>query len=202
MSSPARTLLTGFGPFLDVDNNPSARIVEHFMAHGAPGHHITGRILPVSFGWVRSQLPVLLKDGAFDAVLLLGVARRDTEIRLEQQARNHISGASPDIDGWQPPEGPIVAGAPDAYPAGLPCDSLLHALRENGIPARASDSAGGYVCNFAYFTALSAIARYGLPTRALFIHVPGSGVPLFQQMHAVGLALERLASLKNAAALV
>src|SRR5262245_13813558 len=55
-----RTLLTGFGSFGNVVNNPSARIVEHFARTGAPGHELTARVLPVSFARAGEAIRDLL----------------------------------------------------------------------------------------------------------------------------------------------
>jgi pyroglutamyl-peptidase len=82
-----RTLLTGFGPFGRVVSNPSSRIVAHFAQAGAAGHDLTTRVLPVSYARAAREIRALLSAGGFDAALLLGVARRETHLRLEQFGR-------------------------------------------------------------------------------------------------------------------
>src|SRR5579871_6726962 len=82
-----QTLLTGFGPFGQVVNNPSARIVEHFGRAGAPGHDLTTRVLPVSYARAGQAVRDLLLAGRFDAALLLGVAGQESHLRLEQCGR-------------------------------------------------------------------------------------------------------------------
>ncbi|HEY3269396.1 MAG TPA: pyroglutamyl-peptidase I [Armatimonadota bacterium] len=186
-----KTLLTGFGAFLDVTDNPSARLVHRFGESGAPGHDITARVLPVSCAAASEVIPALMGQG-FDAAILLGVAARDTEVRLERFARNDRN-ATPDVDGFAKP-GPIFAGGPDCYETRIPLEPLLSGLTQAGLPARISEDAGAYVCNHTYYTAMHAIALAGLPTLCLFVHVPPAtpDYPLAMQAAAIGTILEAL----------
>ena len=69
-----QVLMTGFGPFGDVVDNPSARLVSHFARLRHPGLDLTTRVFRVTYAEVRRDLPSLLDQGRFDVVLLLGVA--------------------------------------------------------------------------------------------------------------------------------
>lgn len=191
-----RTLITGFGPFLGITDNPSERLARHFAAHGAPGHEVMAQVLPVSFARTRERLPALLKDGRFDAALLLGVDSGGSDtIRLERYGRNRARGTSPDADGAFPGDGPLAPGAPDALETALNVEGLRARLESAGVAARISEDAGGYVCNCAYFTALQEIAASRHPTRCLFVHVPPDtpACPLGEQLRAVRLILDALA---------
>lgn len=154
-----RTLLTGFGPFRDVVDNPTARIVGHFAAAGAPGHELTTRVLPVSFAEAGEQVRALLLAEPYDVALLLGVARGESAIRFECIGRC--------CDPATTKEAP-----PAAHGATLTPDSLAEWLEGNGFPSRLSEDAGGYVCDHTFFSALDAISGGGLATRCLFIHMP------------------------------
>lgn len=198
-----RTLLTGFGPFGTVVNNPSARIVEHFAREGAPGHALATRVLPVSFTRAEREIVALLRAGRFDVALLLGVAGGEAHVRLERFGRNQDRARLPDCDGFAPMETVIRLGAPSLYPATLEPEPLAESLRAAGIPTRLSDDAGGYVCNHTYFAALHALAEANLPTRCLFVHVPwdaltfsdppnGPTMPLDRQIQAIRHMLRRL----------
>lgn len=170
-----KTLLTGFGPFGDVVDNPTTRVVAHFAAdpeRRAPGHKLTTRVLPVSFARADEEITVLLRSGEFDAALLLGVAAGDAEFRVERLGRNSDHARIPDTDGAVPLDTPIRLGAPDCLPCTADADGLLRLLHDAGLPARLSDSAGGYVCNRAYFAALHAISQIATPCACLFLHVP------------------------------
>lgn len=202
-----RTLLTGFGPFGKVVDNPSGRIVEHFARSGAPGHALTARVLPVSFTLAGEAIRELLRDGRFGAALLLGVAGKETCLRLERYARRRPA-ERPDVDGSVPTEGDGLPGAADGYAASVPLEALQSTLTGAGLSARLSDDAGDYVCNHTYYAALDTLAAEGIPTRCLFIHVPpdevthgepagGPCMPLQRQIQAVSLALAWLVELAH-----
>jgi len=156
-----RTLLTGFGPFRNVVDNPTARIVAHFERVGAPGHELTTRVLPVSFVEAGREVSALLAEGAFDVALLMGVARRADGFRFEQFGRY----SDPDTVEAERP-------VPDSYPGHLVFDAIVAELEAAGMPAEVSSNAGGFVCDHTYYCALRAIAEGGLATRCLFLHVP------------------------------
>ena len=80
-----------------------------------------------------------------------------------------------DNDGAIPRHEPVDPGAPDALLATLPPDLLVTALREAGVPAAVSESAGTYVCNTVLLGTLAhlrATGRTHVP--AGFVHVPAS----------------------------
>jgi pyroglutamyl-peptidase len=189
-----RTLLTGFGPFPGVADNPSGRIAEHFAA--APGQfELVARVLPVSFQRTSALVPDLLGAGdPFHAALLLGVASRAREMRLERFAHNRDGLSHADVDGFVPKAETIADGAPARYETVAALAPLRERLAADGMPVCISEDAGRYVCNHAYFTALHAIHQGGLPTRCLFLHLPPASPTLTieQQIAAVQTAIEYL----------
>jgi pyroglutamyl-peptidase len=160
-----RTLLTGFGPFGAIIDNPSARIVAHFAEAGALGHALTTRVLPVSYDRAAEEVSALLREGAFDAALLMGVATRTAVLRLERVARLRGGGHRPDVDGRSPADTTLSLGALPTYTATVALEPLAAVLAAADVPARLSDDAGGYVCNHTYYAALQTLAATGLPTR-------------------------------------
>ena len=197
-----KILLTGFGPFGDVVDNPSARIVTALMEQGLPGCELEGHVLPVSFAKSAAAIGRLLAEGDFDLAVMLGVARRESEIRIETRGHNRDAARIADCDGCQP-EGVIVESGPETLSTPVDVESIVNALKSADIPARLSDRAGGYVCNYVYYAALHSIVARSLHTRCLFIHVPPDdlttnppeavGMPLETQIHAIRLVLEELA---------
>lgn len=194
-----RTLLTGFGAFGTVVNNPTARIVAHFERAGAPGHDLTTRVLPVSFRRAELAIREHLTSERFDAALLLGVAVGEPELRLEQFGRLRPSGRT-DCDGDKPSVTGQRAPGVNRYAATVPLTTLLEDLLAAGFQARLSEDAGSYVCNHTYFAALHAIASEELPTLCFFLHVPAdfetfssapecAAMPLWVQIEAVSHAL-------------
>ena len=169
-----RTLITGFGPFGDVLNNPTERIVNHFSSARVPGHELTTAVLSVSFQRADEMIRGLLREGDFDAALLLGVARNvpnASGFRLDDAARNVDRARIPDCDDCSPYDVPIVTGGPSALRSMYDTGSMREALADQGFDVAQSDDAGGYVCNHTYYAALHEIAGSNLRTRCLFIHV-------------------------------
>jgi pyroglutamyl-peptidase len=175
MSGETRTLLTGFGPFGEVVDNPTERLVRHFGDSGAQGHRLTTCVLPVSY----RRAPALLRDAIeqgdadgrpFDLVWMLGVASRSQYWRVERLGRN-VNDQKPDMDGVIPPVC-VVEDGPDTLAVTVPVSSVTSALSEAGVPAAVSDSAGGYLCNHALYAALQYLRQTGHPATAGFLHVP------------------------------
>jgi pyroglutamyl-peptidase len=167
-----KILLTGFGPFADIVDNPSARLVRHFSERGFPGHDLTTRVFPVSFARADAQARALLLNGPFDLALLMGVARNAARFRLESVAANEDRARVPNCDGESPQSVAIVPGYGQSIRTALPVHEIHAALEAAGFPADVSTDAGRYVCNRTYFAALHEICESALPTRCLFLHVP------------------------------
>lgn len=108
----------------------------------------------------------------------------------------------PDNAGAQPIDSPIVAEGPAAYFTTLPIKAMVAALREAGLPAAVSHSAGTYVCNHLFYGLMHEIVRGGSSCRGGFLHIPylpeqaarqPAGTPsmgLPQIVQGVGIALD------------
>ncbi|MCS6776063.1 MAG: hypothetical protein RMJ43_04295 [Chloroherpetonaceae bacterium] len=169
-------LLTGFGPFRSVVSNPTERLIGHFRSEPVPGHDLTLRVLPVAFREAGQILLADLEVGGregrpFDRVLLLGVAQGSRCWRVEQWGRNQV-GLLPDVTGYVPPAGPIVADGPPLLPCTLPVERMTAAIEYAGLPAVASQNAGDYLCNYVLYLTLHYLQTRGYPARAGFLHVP------------------------------
>jgi pyroglutamyl-peptidase len=64
----------------------------------------------------------------------------------------------------------VVDGGPAAYFSTLPIKAIVRAVRERGIPASVSQTAGTFVCNHLFYGLMHHVAGRGL--KAGFIHVP------------------------------
>ena len=93
-------------------------------------------------------------------------------IRVERVAINLRDARIADNAGKQPTDEPVVAGGPDAYFATIPTREIVDALREQGIPAQLSYSAGTFVCNNLLYCALHESERSNPAPRCGFVHVP------------------------------
>jgi len=191
-TSPQTVLVTGFEPFGGETINPSWE-----AAHALDGERLGGAV------FAARRLPCVVDDAGpvlIDAieelnpalVLCLGLAGGRTDVSIERVAINIVDARIPDNAGRQPVDEPVVAGAPAAYFSTLPIKAMLRALRDDGIPASISSTAGTYVCN-AVFYALSHYIATERPTlRGGFIHVPWLPAMAIQHASAPSLALDTL----------
>lgn len=150
-------VITGFGPFGSVEDNPSAWLAER---SGRPH-----RVMEVAFEAVEETLRDL-ESVSFEALLLLGVALGSPVLRIETVARNRI-GSMPDVRGVVGGPGPIDPFGPPQLGATLWRDPIFYV--ENGRWAPSVD-AGDYLCNYAFYR-----ARQRFPDRGVgFLHVPSA----------------------------
>ena len=202
-------LLTGFGPFGDVVDNPTERLVRHFERHGIPGHRLKTCVLPVSYSRAPGLLIEAIEQGSdlgspFDLVWMLGVASISRGWRVERFGRNENSSAL-DADDFLPPPR-IDPSGPAILEATVPVELLASELAKAGLPASLSDSAGAYLCNHALYTALRHLRQSGSRALAGFLHVPADDItlergasppavfPFVQHVRAVTVTLEVLAT--------
>ncbi len=168
--SPPLVLLTGFGPFVDVDLNPSGEVVRSLVAEPPDGVELAGGVLPVSVERVPAAYDALLEAAprAPDVLLALGV-HPGPEFRLERRARVELTSAKLDNDG-RAVAGIRLEGEPERATT-LELERLESALREAGAKTtRISDDAGGFVCERTYHHVLGCAHELGVP--GLFLHVP------------------------------
>lgn len=162
-------LLTGFEPFGGDAANPSGDAVGRVAADWTgPGTLVTA-ILPVTFAGAAQRLRELIAEHQPDVVIATGLAGGRSAIGVERIAVNLVDARIPDNDGAQPVDAASIPGAPAAAFATLPVKAIAAAIRDAGVPAEVSHTAGTFVCNHVFFTALSAVPA---DTRAGFIHVP------------------------------
>lgn len=167
---PPRLLVCGFDSFPEAPRNPSAATIQALeaMSWTPPAAEVAWLTLPVA--WRRSVETILdhAIGGRFDGVLVVGVAVEADAFRVETLGRNHADPARLDHDGEVWPTAFIRDGGPAEIAATAPCAAMLAALADTGLPARASDDAGDYLCNFTLFRLL---AEPAIPA-AGFLHVP------------------------------
>ena len=174
----SRTLVTGFGPFWDVQENPSAKLAE---ALGRPY-----QILDVSYDAIEDFI-FHLDSESFDRLLLLGVAPGRSHLCAELFARNTY-GVRPDVRGNER-TGPIQKDQPLLLGTTLFGEEALSEILVSDPHVRLSLDAGSYLCNFTYFKALVAF-----PSKQVgFLHVPSfEKIAFEEQLRSVGDVLEAL----------
>lgn len=167
-----KVLLTGFEPFHHWKVNPAAEIVRAIAADPPAGCRLRTQVLPVDFDRAGPLLTAMIDRSEPDVILMLGSGVVPT-LRIERVGvnLNDIPGRR-DNRGASPEEEPIDPDGPAAYFARIPVRRLARHLRENGIPAVESLSAGAFLCNHVLYVALRHCTRTGRDAAVGFIHVP------------------------------
>lgn len=182
-------LLTGFEPFDQDTVNPSWEAVRQLdgMRLGE-NVQIVARRLPCAFALVGECLAELITQVRPAMVIATGLGPGRSSISMERVAINVNDARIPDNLGEQPIDTPVVADGPVAYFSTLPIKAMVKALREAGVPAAVSQTAGTFVCNQVFYLLQHALAGTGV--RSGFIHVPN----LPEQVAGTGLASMPLAT--------
>lgn len=165
-----RVLLTGFGPFPGVVENPSGWLAEALAARMAtPGYELHGHVLPTEWEAVSELTPRLYADLQPLVMIHFGVGPRVKTLRIEHSAHNRAARRA-DARGVLPSVSAISPNGQHRLDTGLPVNTLAAYLRARGHSANASRSCGRYLCNFLYYRSLEWARRHDRD--ALFVHVP------------------------------
>ena len=190
--APTRTILvTGFGPFLHVTENPSWESIRDLDGQLVGSLRVRTARLDVTYADAPRQLSEAIDRVKPDLVLCLGVAP-GAAIRLESLARNRDTQQAPDASGVVRNGIAIRDDGPATIPTRLPLARLRTALAADGFEVNDSDDAGGYLCNHVFYEALVRRPE-GI---AGFVHVPTMAPPwdLPRLKRAVRRILETLGS--------
>lgn len=174
LTATPKVLVTGFDPFGTDDLNPSWVVAQALHGRQIARHRIVAAQLPTVFGLSAQRLAALLRQHRPALVVCLGLAAGRSAMSLERVAINVNDARIPDNRGAQPVDGPVVEGGPSAYFSGLPVKAMLQAMREAGVAAELSNSAGTFVCNHVFYALMHQLAtrRGWSRTRGGFIHLP------------------------------
>ena len=174
-------LLTGFEPFNKASINPSWEAVKALKGWRGEGFAVEVRQLPCVFGQANRVMAGLLEELKPDVVIATGQAGGRPELSVERVAINVDDASIVDNAGEQPVDVAIFAGGPAAYFTTLPIKAIVREMRDRGLRAGVSQTAGTFVCNHVFYGLLHNTAK--TPVRAGFIHVPflpdqaGDGTP-------------------------
>jgi pyroglutamyl-peptidase len=165
-----KVLLTGFEPFGKATLNPSGEIVKEIASTNLPDYDIVTCILPVEYERASSLLLQKIAEISPDAIISLGQAEGRKEISLERIAVNIAGARIPDNAAVLKSDEPILYGGADAYFTTLPYTKIITAIKDLGIPAGESLSAGTFICNEIFYRLQQELAGSARPSG--FIHVP------------------------------
>jgi pyroglutamyl-peptidase len=167
-------LLSGFGPFAGVPENPSWLAVAALDREMVAGHDVRAVLLPVT--WQGAPAAFFPEYDRLRPVIAVasGVDTGAKGVELESQAANKASGM--DVDGISKNNEPIDPAGPASLPTLLPVDQLRGALEADGFQASISSSAGTYLCNFMFYELMQKLATEPPAEHRIggFVHVPSA----------------------------
>lgn len=164
-----KLLITGFDPFGGESINPAWEAVKR-LPDRIGDVELTKKEIPTVFGKAGDAVLTEAARILPDAILCIGQAGGRDAVTPELVAINLREARIADNEGNQPSATPIVEGGDKAYFSTLPVREMVTSIKEKGINARLSYSAGAFVCNDVLYTLLH---KYdGGDIRVGFIHVP------------------------------
>lgn len=166
-----KILVTGFDPFGGESINPAYEAVK-LLPDCIGGAAIVKRLIPTSFLRSGRVLEEAIERVRPEAVVCIGQAGGRAAITPERLAVNLMDSTSPDNDGFIPTDIPVCADGENAYFSSLPVKEMAAAIKEAGVNAVLSLSAGTFVCNSLMYRLLYLSATRYPGMRGGFIHVP------------------------------
>lgn len=166
-----KILVTGFDPFGGEKVNPALEAVKSLPSeiHGAEVYWVE---IPTVFYKAAEVLETAIVRFQPDAVLCIGQAGGRTSLTPERVAINQDDARIPDNQGNQPIDTPIRLDGEAAYFSTLPIKAMVQAIKEVGLPATVSNTAGTFVCNHLMYQALYLVDKKFPHMRAGFMHIP------------------------------
>ena len=193
-----KIIVTGFDPFGGETINPSIECVKALPE--IEGVELIRLELPTVFKESAIRLNEVINDVKPDAVLSVGQAGGRAGITMERIAINVDDARIPDNISQQPIDEAIQSEGEAAYFTTLPIKRIVKALREAGISAEVSNTAGTFVCNHIMYQALFASTKVNKPFKAGFMHIPfipeqttdKPSLPLEESTKALQIAIETI----------
>lgn len=166
-----KILVTGFDPFGGEKVNPALEAVKSLpsVIHGAEIRWVE---IPTVFYKSAEVLEAEIVRYQPDVVLCIGQAGGRAGLTPERVAINQDDARIPDNQGNQPIDTPIRLDGEAAYFSTLPIKAMVQAIKEVGLPATVSNTAGTFVCNHLMYQALYLADKKFPHMRAGFMHIP------------------------------
>ena len=168
-----KILVTGFDPFGGEKVNPAYEAVQ-LLPDKISSSDIVKIEIPTAFSKSALVVEEAIKKYNPDVVLNIGQAGGRSSITVEKVAINLAEARIPDNEGEQPIDKKLQQDGETAYFATIPVKAMVKNIRDHGIPANISYTAGTYVCNSIMYNVLYMIHKRYTNIRAGFIHVPFS----------------------------
>lgn len=188
-----KVLVAGFEPFGGEAINPAQEVLKILDGNVLEGCRVVTQKIPTVRFLAIETLYSAIKREKPALVIALGQAGGRSEITPERVAINIDDFRISDNGGNQPVDEPVVLGAPVAYWSTLPIKSMVRAMRDSGVPASVSNSAGTFVCNHLFYGLMHFLAEEGNVCRGGFVHIPYTTEQAGRLGEQPGLPLEMMA---------
>lgn len=166
-----KILVTGFDPFGGEAVNPALETVKRLPEKIGKAEIIRLEIPTV---WQKSLRTIerAIEKYDPDVILSVGQAGGRADITVERVGINVDDYRIPDNEGNQITDEPVVPGGPAAYFVTVPIKAMVAKMRERGIPASVSNTAGTFVCNHVTYGVCHLLATKYPGKRSGFLHIP------------------------------
>jgi len=166
-----KILVTGFDPFGGESVNPAWEAVK-LLPEVIEDAKIYKLEIPTVFHRSAEILREKIQHVRPDMVLAVGQAGGRHAITPERVAINLDDARIPDNEANQPIDEKIQSDGANAYFSSLPVKAMVQAMKEVGIPAAVSNSAGTFVCNHIMYQLLYFVEKEFPEMTGGFVHVP------------------------------
>lgn len=164
-------LVTAFDPFGKEETNPALEAVK-LLPETIGEHTITKLEIPTVFNESVEVIKQQLKIETYDAVLAIGQAGGRFDLTPERVGINVDDARIADNEGNQPIDTVIQEKGAPAYFSNMPVKRMTQAIKDAGVPASLSNTAGTFVCNHVLYQ-LGYLHATKFPYIQFgFIHVP------------------------------
>lgn len=167
-----KILVTGFDPFGGEPVNPALEAVKLLNGRNIAGATVVTYEIPTVRWKALDRIRAAIREIDPILVLSVGQAGGRMDITPERVAINVDDYRIKDNEGNQPVDELIEPEGPAAYWSTLPVKAMVSAMRESGIPASVSNSAGTFLCNHVFYGLMHMLRLEGNVRRGGFIHIP------------------------------
>ena len=166
-----KVLVTGFDPFGGEKLNPALEAIKSLPAQ-IQGAEVRWLEVPTVFYKSAKILEEEIRLYQPDIVLCVGQAGGRKGLTPERVAINQDDARIPDNEGNQPIDRPIQLDGPPAYFSSLPIKAMVQTIKEEGLTASVSNTAGTFVCNHLMYQVLYLVEKEFPNIKAGFMHIP------------------------------
>lgn len=186
-----KILVTGFDPFGGEPINPAIESVRRLPDEISGVEIIKLEIPTVRFKSIQVIDEAIAKYDP-DVILSIGQAGGRFDMTVERVGINQDDFRIGDNEGNQPVDEPIFVDGAPAYFSLLPIKGMVAAMREAGIPASVSNTAGTFVCNHVLYGVRYLVDKKYPGKRSGFMHIPFMTQQVINKPNTPSLALETM----------